>query len=107
VTEYLKDREEFADYVDYYDKGIVSRQFVLADKASYAARWPTRRYELIEDSIAVSRNSDAVLIASFRYRYTVSRPQKTSSGTGAVQLRLRKAGSTWLVEAVKEVVAKK
>jgi hypothetical protein len=107
VTEYLKDREQFTDHVDYYDKGLVSREFALADKASYAAWWPMRRYELIEDSVAVSRPSGDTTITSFRYRYAVSRSGKTSSGTGAVQLTLRKAGAQWLVEAVKEVVAKK
>jgi hypothetical protein len=106
VTEYLKDREQFADYVDYYDNGVVSREFALADKANYAARWPTRQYELIENSIVVSRQSQDPTTTSFRYRYTVSRPGKTSSGTGATQLALRKVGSKWLVESVKEVIAK-
>jgi hypothetical protein len=107
VNDYLQDREQFADRVDYYDKGVVTRETVLADKASYAARWPTRTYELIENSLAILSQSKDRTTASFRYRYVVSRPGKTATGSGATQLTLRQIGTQFLVEAVKETLDRK
>jgi uncharacterized caspase-like protein len=106
VSEYLQDRGEFADPVEYYDKGVVTRAFALADHAKYAARWPTRSYQLIENSIAIlSQHSDRITV-SFRFRYVVSNPKKTVTGVGAVQLTLRTMGTRYLVEAVKETVTR-
>jgi hypothetical protein len=107
INEYLQDREQFADRVDYYDKGIVSREFVLADQASYAAKWPTRTFELVENSLAILSQSQDRTTAAFRYRYVVSRPGKTATGSGAVQLTLRHVGAQLLVEAVKEAIDRK
>jgi hypothetical protein len=106
VSEYLQDRGEFADPVDYYDKGVVTRAFALADHAKYAARWPTRSYQLIENSIAILSQFGDRTTVSFHFRYLVSNPQKTVTGIGAVQLTLRTIGTSFLVEAVKETVSR-
>ena len=57
----------FAPRVNYYKKGVVSREALLANKAAYYRRWPQRRYELIKDSIQAAPGRGDTIDITFRY----------------------------------------
>jgi hypothetical protein len=38
----------YADYVDYYDKGIVPRNFIFGDIAAYDQKWPIRTVDITD-----------------------------------------------------------
>jgi hypothetical protein len=94
VIEYLghgranhTDRPElFAPEVKYYNKGVIPREAVLADKESYYKRWPQRRYELIADSVQAAAASGDSLDITFRYEFQVSRGAETRRGRGVSRL---------------------
>lgn len=94
VIEYLghgrvdhRDRLElFAPRVNYYKKGVVSREALLADKAAYYRRWPQRRYELIKDSIQAAPGRGDTIEMTFRYVFEVGNDKETRRGTGIARL---------------------
>ncbi len=103
---YLVDREQFADVVDYYDKGRIDRSFVLRDKAKYARRWPVRQYDLVQGSIRVLSQTERQLVVVYDFTYQLRNRAKTATGNGRVQLSLQRQGTRLFVTGVKEVVTK-
>lgn len=99
---YLRDREQYADAVEYYDKGVVNRDFVAKDKAVYAARWPVRRYILIPGSV-YARHANGESVVTFSYTYVVSNGSKRVDGNGRVQIRLKLNEDQYLVTGAKEI----
>lgn len=49
--EYLDDRVTYASTVNWYDKGALSRDAVLLDRAKYIASWPERRFTYIPGTL--------------------------------------------------------
>ena len=94
VIEYLghgrtdhRDRPElFAPRVNYYKKGIIAREALLADKATYYKRWPQRRYELIKDSVQATPGRGDSIDITFRYGFEVSKGKETRRGKGIARL---------------------
>lgn len=99
---YLRDGEQYDDAVEYYDKGMVNREFVAKDKAAYAARWPVRRYILTPGSVD-ARQANGESVVTFSYTYVVSNGSKRVDGNGRVQIRLKLNEDQYLVTGVKEV----
>ena len=64
----------YADRVNYWDNGVVDRDFIRKDKATYFERWPVTREE-IEGPINVTRSGDD-WIARFKTRFRVENPAK-------------------------------
>ncbi|MBT9290081.1 caspase family protein [Prosthecodimorpha staleyi] len=104
VYEYLKETARYAESVDYYQKGLVRRDFVLADQIAFQNRWPIRSFQLIEETLQVATFSSDKLIVTFKIMYRHARSDKTTSGVSAVQLTLRHLQGSFVVEAVKEVL---
>lgn len=102
--EYLRDQEHFADRVDYYDKGIVSRDFIASDRQKYAARWPVRQYRLVPGTLAMTRRSASEYVVTFAYTFAVANGANRRQGRGSTQVGLRDTGNGFLVVSVKEVV---
>ena len=106
VDEHLPGRHHFADKVDYFDKGVVSKEFAIEDSEKYSRKWPFRNYELVPGTLQVSSGSDGSYRASFKYTYRVSNGTKTLTGTGYSQLTLNLTGESLFVVGVKEIVSR-
>lgn len=103
TNEYLRDQERFTDVVDYYDKGQVTREFVVADKKRYAARWPTRSYLLVPGSLRIRESALNRVVVVFDFTYQVANPTRNAKGTGTQEVVLVPDGHSFLVAAVREV----
>jgi hypothetical protein len=105
VIEYLghgradhRDRPDlFAPRVNYYKKGIVTREALLADKTTYYKRWPKRRYELIKDSVQVARGGGDSIEVTFRYGFEVANDRETRRGTGVARLSVQLTGGQFSI----------
>lgn len=75
--------DNYADRVDYWDNGVVDRNFIRKDKAAYFERWPSTREE-IEGPISVTRNGDD-WVATLKTRFRVENPEKGVSIQGIQQ----------------------
>lgn len=72
--------ELYADEVDFYKKGLVSKDFVREDKTKYFQRWPTREYTVsgkpkVTDVPGSKRRRIEVPV-----RYKAKNAEKTASG---------------------------
>lgn len=76
----------FAPRIKYYQKGVISREALLADKAAYYRRWPQRRYELIKDSVQAAPGSGDSIDVTFHYAFEVSNGKEVRRGTGVSRL---------------------
>ncbi len=76
----------FAARVDYYKRGVISREAVLTEKANYYKRWPRRQYEFIGDSLSAAPGRNNTVNIRFRYLFEVSNDKETRSGIGFTTL---------------------
>ena len=95
----------FADRVDYYNDGVISRDKVREDLQRYAARWPERKFWLAGD-IKVERQSDNRIRVTFPLRYDLRNGAKHSSGKIDKTLVLEPVGDDFAIVAVNERKAK-
>jgi hypothetical protein len=75
----------YADRVDYFDRGIVSRSDLLKDKGNYFARWPVVRMETdstmaAEERLIITEPTPGFFEVEWRVLFTVSRGDETKSG---------------------------
>lgn len=80
----------YAEQVVYFDSGLKSRAQILADQQRYYARWSTRRYALLRDTLRVERRqgADKVYDVTFDYRFELTSKDRTSRGRGRTMLTL-------------------
>jgi hypothetical protein len=100
--EFLQDREQFGSRVDYYNSGIVDRDFILKEKRKYAAKWPVRRYSLVPGSLTITSRAASGYIVTFDYTYSLANGTKRLNGNGRTEVRLQQIGEKFLVVGVKE-----
>jgi hypothetical protein len=76
--------------VDYWSKGRVPADTVVADKLAYASRWMSLTYELIDDSFSLSRvpSSDRRYDVTFQSHFEARGADKTVSGTSESSLQI-------------------
>ncbi len=84
---HVEHEDIFADQVDYYKKGELSRQQVLQDKARYYSRWPNRKYEMLENTLLIYRWDD--FFVSFEFLFSVASNTEKRSGRGRAWLDVR------------------
>lgn len=101
---YLRDRESYADSVDYYDRGRVNRAFIAKDKREFFNRWPVRKYMLTPGSLELQVIGEEY-IATFSYRFIVANGGKRLEGVGRSQVRLTKLNDGFIVTGVKEIAS--
>lgn len=70
-------RPLYPDDVDYYNRGIVSRDYVYRDKQSYMTRWPVRRYMPDLSTLTVVELTPGLYRMSLELDYEVRRPEAT------------------------------
>ncbi|PYK35845.1 MAG: hypothetical protein DME58_00600, partial [Verrucomicrobia bacterium] len=93
--------EFFADRVQYYDEGVISREKICKDLERYAARWPERRFWLDGDITVDPQNGNRVGV-TFPLRYELRNGAKHSSGKISKTLVLKPAGDDLQIVAVNE-----
>src|SRR6266480_4895414 len=93
--------EFFADRVQYYDEGVISREKICKDLERYAARWPERRFWLDGDITVDPQNGNRVRV-TFPLRYELRNGAKHSSGKISKTLVLQPAGDDLQIVAVNE-----
>ncbi len=76
----------FAPRVNYYKRGVLTREAVLVEKSNYYKRWPRRQFELIEDSLRAKPGPNDTVEITFRYQYDVSNDKDTRGGIGFTTL---------------------
>jgi hypothetical protein len=86
VIDYRGRADLFASRVNYYKRGVISREAVLLEKANYYKRWPRRQYELISDSLKAAPGPNDTVRITFRFHYEVSNDKDTRSGIGFTTL---------------------
>jgi len=101
TNEYLRDRERFTEYVDYYTDGRVPRSFVIRDKRRYAARWSSQTYKLVPGSLKVIQRSTDKIVVLFSFRYNVVRSTGSLTGGGTQEVTLVPDSKSFLVSGVK------
>ena len=87
-TDPSRNLELYAERVNYYDQGTVSRSDVLRDKKQYLERWPERTYERTSDVEIV--DAGAADMIRFNYRYQVSGGSRNAEGTGWAELGVQR-----------------
>src|SRR5438045_6549447 len=83
--------EFFADRVQYYDEGVISREKICKDLERYAARWPERRFWLDGDIQVDPQNGKPVRV-TFPLRYELRNGAKHSSVKISKTLVLKPTG---------------
>jgi len=102
--EHLQGREHFDSFIDYFEKGMVSRGIALKDQAAYEAKWPVRRYDLIPGTLQIIPEGNGIYTVTFGYTYQVANGSKQLRGQARSAVKLRAIDQRFLVTGVKEVV---
>ncbi|MBU0498707.1 MAG: caspase family protein [Gammaproteobacteria bacterium] len=96
----------YADQVDYFDRGFVSKSYILRDKAGYFKRWPSAQNRLIDRPSLYTTGIPGEVTATFTTEFNVYSPstRKGVSGTANNTFKIRKMGGQWYVVAEKQNV---
>jgi hypothetical protein len=87
----------FGPRVNYYKRGVISRDAVMAEKANYYKRWPRRQFELIEDSLRAIPGRNNTVDISFRYTYEVANDKDARSGNGFATLGVARIDGRFVI----------
>lgn len=93
--------EFFADRVNYYNEGVVSRDKIRRDLQAYSQRWPQRRFWLAGE-VKVEPQADSRLLVTFPLRYELSGASKRSAGKLRKMLTLEVTGEDLQIVGVNE-----
>jgi peptidoglycan hydrolase-like protein with peptidoglycan-binding domain len=91
----------FADRVQYYDQGVMSREQIREDLKQYAARWPERRFWFAGDITVKPQNGNRLRV-TFPLRYELRNGGQRSSGQIDKTLVLELVGDDQQIVAVNE-----
>jgi Putative peptidoglycan binding domain len=91
----------FADRVQYYDQGVMSREQIREDLKQYAARWPERRFWFAGDITVEPQNGNRLRV-TFPLRYELRNGAQHSSGKTDKTLVLELVGDDQQIVAVNE-----
>ena len=110
VNEYLRAAEGptpqrevgmFADRVDYFTSGRVSRAFVEKDQRNYYRRWPRRQFDLVREPEVVNA-PDGSATVRFRIRYSLNSGDEKASGVTENIVRLREGREGLEIVGIRE-----
>jgi peptidoglycan hydrolase-like protein with peptidoglycan-binding domain len=92
----------YAEEADYYDSGVVSKDFIRKDILRYDQKWPSRRYWLDGDVRILNGSESDPLEVQFQIRYIVKNQEKERSGKAVKTLKLRKSEYGLEIVSVRE-----
>lgn len=96
----------YAETIDYFEDGALTRQAVLAREQEKARHWPERKFK-VEHLVCSAHGSDpAAMIATFRYRYEVRNAGRVMSGIEDDTCVIRSAGPELKIVAIKSARAR-
>lgn len=90
----------YADRVNYFDHGEVTRAFIAKDVARYYQRWPKRDYELLEFQVAKAAEKEVEV--KFRIAFKVKSPTHSAAGKTVNVFRIRQTGDDLRFVSLKE-----
>jgi hypothetical protein len=93
--------EFFGDKVRYYNDGLVDREKIRRDLATYNQRWPNRRFWLA-GKVNVQPQPDSRVQVTFPLRYDLRNAKKHSSGRVTKTLTLEVVGEDLQIVGVNE-----
>jgi peptidoglycan hydrolase-like protein with peptidoglycan-binding domain len=91
----------FADRVQYYDQGVMSRDQIREDLKQYAARWPERRFRFAGEIMVKPQNGNRLQM-TFPLRYDLRNGAEHSSGKIDKTLVVELVGEDLQIVAVNE-----
>lgn len=92
----------YADSVDYFDNGVVSKAFVAQDVFKYDQRWPLRRYWVTSGPlVSIADPARDIVKAVVRLEFKVQNPQKQVVGSCENTIYIRDASSNPKVISVR------
>jgi hypothetical protein len=91
----------YADKVDYFSHGQLSRKAIEADQRNYYRRWPRRDFTLLEEPKVVEIRPSEVVV-KFRVRYSVHNASRKAQGVTENIVRLTRVNSVLRITAIRE-----
>jgi Putative peptidoglycan binding domain len=92
----------YAAEADYYDDGVVSKDFIRRDILRYNQKWPIRRYWLVGDVRVLSALEADPVEVEYQIRYFVQDQQRESRGTAIKTLKLQRSPDGFQITSVRE-----
>ena len=91
----------YADQVDYFGSGKVSRNFVARDQRRYYRRWPDRQFSLVGEPEVVRSNPSGASVR-FRVKYSLGGGKETGRGQVESFVRLRQTEDGLKIATIRE-----
>jgi hypothetical protein len=106
--DFLNDKVTYAEVVDWYDQGLISREEVLKDRAKYVERWPERKYMITPGSVQILPSGPNRYVTTFEQTYVVrSAPRKAhASGKSRLMVDVEITDGKLRVVRQKEIVGR-
>jgi hypothetical protein len=76
----------------------------MQDHAAYVAKWPTRKYLLIPNTLQIVSDGGGLYSVTFGYSYQVSDGTKRLNGEARNLVKLKIDDGEILVTAIKEII---
>ena len=92
----------YAPKANYYDSGVVTRDFIRRDIRRYNQKWPTRRYWLVGDIRVLNDPQADPLEVQYRIKYAVKNQEQERTGTAVKTVKLQKTSSGFEITSVRE-----
>ena len=92
----------YALKANYYDSGVVTRDFIGRDIRRYNQKWPTRRYWLVGDIRVLNDPQADPLEVQYRIKYAVKNQEQERTGTAVKTVKLQKTSSGFEITSVRE-----
>ncbi len=92
----------YAPEADYYDSGVVTKDFIRRDIRRYNQKWPIRRYWLVGDVRILNDPQRDPVEVQYRIRYAVKNQRQESTGTAIKTVKLEKTSSGFEITSVRE-----
>ena len=94
----------YADRVDYFGIGVVTKNKIRKDKRYYYKRWPSIDYELVGDIQFLGSPDDTTFGVVFDLKFLVKDSRRWISGKARNTLRLREQGGSLVIVDEKQKV---
>ena len=91
----------YANNVDFYNAGIVDKNFIFKDKIAYFSKWSERQYTLISNVEVTPGGEARTWIASFDYNYKVKNTKRSRQGNAWCKLIFREEGNSIVIVSEK------
>ena len=87
----------YADKVDFYNSGIVDKNYIIKDKKDYFFKWPERNITLTGDIDVITGSEKRTWLAKFNFHYQYKNPKKNLHGEAWCMLIFKAAGSSLFI----------